>query len=151
MTSTTAHEFAAAAAFADRLPTATRTTPRPAASAGETGDAIIVSSVGDTSAALAVMILDEAALLGVADRLRDALEAAAATFGPSVLGEPAVGDASALFSHPAAQVFDLVEEDGRTIGRLAVRITQPQTASPRRLSGSPGSRWTSPWRWAAPA
>jgi flagellar motor switch protein FliN len=139
MTSTTAHEFAAAAAFADRLPTATRTMPRPAAGAGETGDAVIVSSVGDTSVALAVMILDEAALVGgdpeasLADRLRDALEAAAATFGPSVLGEPAIGDASALFSHPAAQVFDLVEEDGRTIGRLAVRISQSHTASPRRL------------------
>lgn len=138
MTSTTAHESAAAAAFADRLPTATRTTARPATGSGETGDALTVSSVGDTSAALAVVILDESALLGdpsalLADRLRDALDAAAAAFGPSVLGEPVVGDASALFSHPAAQVFDLVDETDRTIGRLAVRISQTRTASPRRL------------------
>ena len=53
MTSTTTHEAAAAAAFADRLPTASRITARPGTSAGETGDAVIVSSVGDTSAALA--------------------------------------------------------------------------------------------------
>jgi len=138
MTSTTTHESAAAAAFADRLPTATRTTARPSTGSGETGDALTVASVGDTSAALAVVILDESALLGdptalLADRLRDALDAAAAAFGPSVLGEPVIGDASALFSHPAAQVFDLVDESERTIGRLAVRISQTRSASPRRL------------------
>lgn len=138
MTTTTTHEFAAAAAFADRLPTATRTTVQPSTSSGDTGDALMVSSVGDTSAALAVVMLDESALLGdpeadLADRLRDALDAAATAFGPSVLGEPVIGDASALFSHPGAQVFDLVDETGRTIGRLAVRISQTRTASPRRL------------------
>lgn len=138
MTSTTTHESAAAAAFADRLPTATRITARPSTASGETGDALTVSSVGDTSAALAVVILDESALLGdpavlLADRLRDALDAAAAAFGPSVLGEPVIGDASALFSHPGAQVFDLVDESERTIGRLAVRISQTRSASPRRL------------------
>jgi len=138
MTSTTTHEAAAAAAFADRLPTASRTTARPTSGSGETGDALMVSSVGDTSAALAVVIFDESALLGdpvasLADRLRDALDAAAAAFGPSVLGEPVVGDASALFSHPSAQVFDLVDESGRTLGRLAVRISQTRAASPRRL------------------
>lgn len=138
MTSTTTHESAAAAAFADRLPTASRTTARPTTGSGETGDALMVSSVGDTSAALAVVILDEAALLGdpaasLADRLRDALDAAATAFGPSVLGEPVVGDASSLFSHPSAQVFDLVDESGRTLGRLAVRISQTRAASPRRL------------------
>ncbi len=138
MTTTTTHEFAAAAAFADRLPTASRTTAQPSTSSGETGDALMVSSVGDTSAALAVVMLDESALLGdadadLADRLRDALDAAATAFGPSVLGDPVIGDASALFSHPAAQVFDLVDEAGRTIGRLAVRISQTRTASPRRL------------------
>ncbi len=138
MTSTMTHEAAAAAAFADRLPTATRTTAHPASGSGETGDAVMVSSVGDTSAALAVVIFDESALLGdpetpLADRLRDALDAAAAAFGPSVLGEPTVGDASALFSHPNAQVFELADETGRTIGRLAVRISQTRAASPRRL------------------
>lgn len=138
MTSTMTHEAAAAAAFADRLPTATRTSARPSNGSGETGDALMVSSVGDTSAALAVVMLDESALLGdadssLADRLRDALDAAATAFGPSVLGEPSIGDASGLFSHPAAQVFDLVDEGGRTIGRLAVRISQTRAASPRRL------------------
>ncbi|MCZ4068670.1 flagellar motor switch protein FliN [Microbacterium sp. NE2HP2] len=139
MTSTTTHEAAAAAAFADRLPTASRITARPGTSAGETGDAVIVSSVGDTSAALAVVVLDESALLGadaalpLPERLRDALDAAATAFGPSVLGEATIGDASALFAHPAAQVFDLVDEDARVIGRLAVRVSHPAAASPRRL------------------
>lgn len=138
MTSTTTHEFAAAAAFADRLPTAARTTVRPSAGVGETADAVIVTSVGDTSVALAVVILDESVLVDGSDaplteRLRGALDAAAAAFGPSLLGEPALGDASDLFSHPAAQVFDLVDDAGRSIGRLAVRVTQARPASPRRL------------------
>lgn len=139
MTSTTAHEFAAAAAFADRLPTVTRTTARPSTGSGETGEALMVTSVGDTSAALAVVMLDDSVLVGddleapLAERLRDALDAAATAFGPSVLGEPVMGDASALFSHPAAQVFDLVDETDRIVGRLAVRISQTRSASPRRL------------------
>jgi len=95
--------------------------------------------VGDTSAALAVVMLDDSVLVGddleapLAERLRDALDAAATAFGPSVLGEPVMGDASALFSHPAAQVFDLVDETDRIVGRLAVRISQTRSASPRRL------------------
>ncbi len=139
MTSTTAHEFAAAAAFADRLPTAGKTTVRPSSLSSETGDAVIVSSVGDTSAALAVLILDESALVDgsahapLTERLHDSLEAAATAFGPCVLGAPVMGDASSLFSHPSAQVFDLVAPDERTIGRLAVRVTHSRTASPRRL------------------
>ncbi len=139
MTSTTAHEFAAAAAFADRLPTATPTTARPSSGSSETGDAVIVSSVGDTSAALAVVMLDESVLVDgnpgvpLTERLHESLDAAATAFGPSVLGEPVTGDASALFSHPAAQLFDLVDENDRTIGRLAVRISQTRSASPRRL------------------
>lgn len=139
MTSTTAHEFAAAAAFADRLPTASRTSARPSTGSSETGDAVMVSSVGDTSVALAVIVLDESALI-VDDahaplpvRLHEAFDAAAATFGPGVLGEPTVGDASALFADATAQVFDLVDEAGRTLGRLAVRVTRSQSASPRRL------------------
>lgn len=138
MTSTTAHEFAAAAAFADRLPTATPTRARPAATASEAGDAVIVSSVGDTSASLAVVIFDEAVLVGgsgepLAERLHTALDAAAAAFGPAVLGEPVLGEAAALFAHPAAQVFDLIDPDDRTIGRLAVRLSHAPTSSSRRL------------------
>ncbi|MCR2813990.1 flagellar motor switch protein FliN [Microbacterium sp. zg.Y1090] len=139
MTSTTAHEFAAAAAFADRLPTAGRTTARPSTGSSENGDAVMVSSVGDTSAALAVVILDESALVDgdpaipLTERLHQSLDAAATAFGPCVLGEPVIGDASALFADPAATVFDLVDSSDRTIGRLAVRVTHGRAASPRRL------------------
>jgi flagellar motor switch protein FliN/FliY len=35
-----------------------------------------------------------------------------------------------VFSHPAAQVFDLQAEDGRVIGRLAVHVTQSPASAP---------------------
>lgn len=139
-TTTTVPESAAAAAFAARLPTAGRTGIRPSHSSGDTGDAVIVSSVGEVSAEIAVQLLDASALVDgsaeapLTERLHDALESAASALGPCVLGEPVVGDASALFSHPSVQVYDLVDETDRTIGRLAVRVTRAAAAaSSRRL------------------
>ena len=35
-----------------------------------------------------------------------------------------IDDASPIFSDPHAQVFDLQDADGRTIGRFAIRITR---------------------------
>ncbi|GEK86909.1 flagellar motor switch protein FliN [Microbacterium aerolatum] len=130
MTSTTAYETAIAAAFAARLPTAAPTTVQPSRSSGDTGDAVVVSFVGEASAELAVQILDPLALVDglpdapLADRLVDALEASTSALGPGALGEARIGDASAIFSHPAAQLFDLQDETDRTIGRIAVRVTQ---------------------------
>jgi flagellar motor switch protein FliN/FliY len=135
VTSTTAFESAVAAAFAARLPTAAPVVARASQASGDTGDAVVVSYVGEASAELAVQLLDPEALVdGLAGielpaRLHDALEAAASALGPGVLGEPTVGDASQLFSHPLPQVFDLRDDADRTIGRLAVRITRSAPAA----------------------
>jgi len=132
---TTAHESALAAAFAARLPTTSPVSAQPSQASGDTGEALMASYVGDTSAELAVLVLDPAALADgvpeapLGDRLHDALDAAVATLGPGVLGPATSGDASALFSHPQAQIFDLREAGGRTVGRLAVRITRMSPAA----------------------
>lgn len=135
MTSTIAYESAVAAAFAARLPTAAPTVAQASQASGDTGDAVIVTYVGEASAQLAVQILEADALIDglseapLTDRLQGALEAAVVALGAGRLDEATMGDASAVFSHPAAQLFDLQDESGRTIGRLAVRITRsPQTA-----------------------
>jgi len=138
VTSTTAYESAVAAAFAARLPTAAPTSIRPSLSSGDTGDAVIVSFVGEASAELAVQVLDPLVLVDglsgapLADRLLDALESASGALGPGALSAPITGDASAIFSHPAAQLFDLQDDSDRTIGRIAVRVTQ----SPARAVGA---------------
>ncbi|MEJ1921901.1 flagellar motor switch protein FliN [Microbacterium sp. KHB019] len=145
MTTTTAYESAVAAAFAARLPTAAPTGVRPSRSSGDTGDAVVVSFVGEASAELAVQILDPLTLVDglpdapLADRLLDALEASATALGPGALGEARIGDASAIFSHPAVQVFDLLDDTERTIGRLAVRVTQ-LPSNDRTGSGATSSR-----------
>ncbi|MDT0156360.1 flagellar motor switch protein FliN [Microbacterium sp. ARD32] len=136
MTSTIAYESAVAAALASRLPTATPTVAVASQASGDTGDAVIVGYVGEASAQLAVQILEADALIdGLADaplveRLHGPLEAAVAALGAGRLDDATVGDASAVFSHPAAQVFDLQDQDGRVIGRLAVRITHSPVAAP---------------------
>ena len=130
MTITTAHEAAVAAAFAARLPTAVPVAAHAAQSSGDTGDAVVVGYIGETSAQLAVQILDADALVDglgeapLADRLHGALDAATEVLGAGTLGEASVEDASHIFAHPLAQVFDLQDGSGRTIGRLAVRITR---------------------------
>ncbi|SDH36189.1 flagellar motor switch protein FliN [Microbacterium sp. 77mftsu3.1] len=136
---TPAHE-SAAAAFADRLPTAAPTTVRPAGVASETGDAVVISAIGETSADIAVIILDEAALADgsesspISERLHTALEAAAGAIGPGTFGAPQVTDASGVFADPTASVYDLLGKGDKLIGRLAVRITRTgatSTSDPR--------------------
>jgi flagellar motor switch protein FliN/FliY len=142
VTSITAYESAVAAAFAARLPTAAPTTVRPSRSSGDTGDAVVVSFIGEAGAELAVQVLDPLVLVDglsdapLADRLIDALEASTGALGPGTIGEIRTGDASAIFSHPAAHLFDLQDETDRTIGRIAVHVTHsPASAAPssRRL------------------
>ncbi|MFB7894191.1 FliM/FliN family flagellar motor switch protein [Microbacterium sp. NPDC056044] len=135
MTSTTAYESAIAAAFAARLPTPDPVVAHASQASGDTADAVVVTYVGEASADLAVQLFHPDALVdGLADaalpaRLHDALDAAAGALGPGVLGEPAVGDASALLAHPLTQVFDLRDTAERTVGRLAVRITRAPASS----------------------
>jgi flagellar motor switch protein FliN/FliY len=144
VTSTTAHESAVAAALAARLPTAAPVTARAAQASGDTGEAVVVGYIGQTSAQIAVQILDTAALVDgmgdapLSDRLHAAMDAAAGALGPGTLGDATVQDASGIFAHPLAQVFDLQDETGRTIGRLAVRITH--TTGDADPLGSPSRR-----------
>ncbi|MBT2485031.1 MULTISPECIES: flagellar motor switch protein FliN [unclassified Microbacterium] len=142
MTSTTTYESAVAAAFAAQLPTAAPTVARASQVSGDTGEAVVVQFIGEASAQVAVQIFDTEALIDglasapLADRLRDALEASVSALGSGALGEAAIGDASAAFSDPQAQVFDLQDPTGRTIGRLAVNVTRspaPVSTSSRRL------------------
>ena len=135
MTLTPAHESAVAAAFAATLPTAGLTVTRASQPSGDNGDAVVAAYVGESSGRLAVQILDPLVLVdGLADaplpqRLRGALEAAAAALGAGTLGELTVQDAAPIFSDPLAQVFELQDESGRPIGRLAVRITRAPAAT----------------------
>lgn len=142
MTSTTAYESAVAAAFADRLPTASPVIARAAEGSGDTGEAVIVHHVGEASADIAVQILAPESLVdGLGDRtlperLGGSLEAAAAALGPGALSTAATGDASTLFADPLSQVFELVDAAGAVAGRMAVRITRTPvsaTKASRRL------------------
>ena len=143
MTSTIAHESAVAAAFADALPTSTPVSARAARASGDTGEALVASFIGTTSAQLAVQILDLPALVDgladapLADRLHTALAAAAGALGSGTLSETRVEDASGIFAHPLAQLFDLQDASERTIGRLAVRITHQSTEA---AAGAPTRR-----------
>jgi len=130
MTSITAQGSVAAAAFVDRLPTAKPATPRPSKPGADTGDAVMVTTIGDTSAEIAVIILDSDALVSgdpnstIVDLLHDSLEAAASSFGPGVSAAPTVGDASDVFSSPASEVFDILDDSARVIARFAVRVSR---------------------------
>ena len=140
MTSTTAYESAVAAAFAARLPTADPILARASEATGDTADAVMAAYIGEASAELAVQVFDADALvdglpdLALPERLRDALESAAAALGPGVLGAISSGDASALLAHPHTQVFDLRDGTDRAIGRLAVRITRSPASAPASTS-----------------
>jgi flagellar motor switch protein FliN/FliY len=144
VTSTTAHESAVAAAFAASLPTAAPVTAHAAQASGDTGEAVVVGYIGQTSAQIAVQILDPAVLVDgmgdapLPDRLHAAMDAAAGALGPGTLGEASMQDASGIFAHPLAQVFDLQDGAGRTVGRLAVRITH--TTGDADPLGSPSRR-----------
>jgi flagellar motor switch protein FliN/FliY len=142
VTSTTTYESAVAAAFAAKLPTAAPVVARASQVSGDTGDAVIVQFVGEASAQLAVQLFEPESLVDglggapLADRLRDALEASASALGSGALGEATLGDASALFTDPLAQLFDLQDDTDRTIGRLAVIVTRAPvgvSSSSRRL------------------
>ncbi|WEO78989.1 flagellar motor switch protein FliN [Cryobacterium sp. SO2] len=102
--------------------------------------AVLASFVGATSADLAVLLADPAALDAAAgaesglvsrdDVLRPALEQAAGTLGLGVLGDARVDDATTLFHDQETVVFDLVG-DGVTVGWFAIRLRRSTAAAQR--------------------
>ena len=94
--------------------------------------AVTASFVGSVSADLAVVLNSadasvadvagtDSPVVSAADVLRPALEAASSTLGAGVLGETRTEDASALFGHMDATVFEL-RGPGGTAGWFAVRL-----------------------------
>lgn len=102
--------------------------------------AVVAAFVGVTSADLAVVLADPAALDAAAgsdsglvsreDVLRPALERAAGTLGLGVLGDARVDDAGALVHDLETVVYDLVG-DGVTVGWFAIRLRRTIAAGPR--------------------
>lgn len=130
-----------AEALADAFPSATRPKAVPAheplVAAELVANAVIATFVGDRSADLAIVVGDPGTLADaaggdlvvLADVLRPALEAAAATIGTGLLGDAAEGDAAGLFGDPDAEVYELTTRDG-VIAWLAVRLRDAPTAAP---------------------
>lgn len=129
-------QTAAVEALLDVLPTVSRLRAEPcsgAALAGRLGTAAVASFVGVTSADLAVVLADPAALDSASgldstlvsrqDVLRPALESASGVFGIGVLGDTRAEDATALFADPETRVFELTG-DGQVAGWFAVRLRE---------------------------
>lgn len=127
---------AAAQAMVALLPSATPVTAARAGApvpAQSTLEAVTASFVGAVSADVSVALLDPAALSGPAQNgkpvvslhniLRPALESAAGTLGPGVLGESHTEDAGTLFTDEETVVFELTA-GAAMIGWFAVRIRE---------------------------
>jgi len=130
-----------AEALAESFPSAARPRAVPAhevlVAAELAAHAVIATFVGDRSADLAIVVGDPATLADaagsdrvvLADVLRPALEAAAATIGTGLLGEIREGDAAGLFGDPEAEVYELTTHDG-VIAWLAVRLREAPPVTP---------------------
>lgn len=132
-TTTTLHQ-AAADALVQHLPTTAVLTPnhtlQVGAIANKVGGALSASFVGESSADIALVLLDSQALQDAAgtdsvvspgDVVRPALDAASAVLGTGVLGDVVEGDAAALFNDREAVVFELTGDDG-VAGWFAIRV-----------------------------
>lgn len=139
--------LAAVEALLTVLPTPSILTAVPATGAavasrfgGTVAPAVLASFVGATSADLAVVLADPAALDAAAgadgglvsreDIVRPALERAAAALGLGVLGDARIDDATALFLDPETQVFDLAAH-GEAQGWFAIRLRRNGTGLPQ--------------------
>lgn len=100
-----------------------------------TSGAILASYVGETSADLALVLLDTAFLAkasGTKTRVKPtdvivpALQASASVLGVGVLSDAVEGDAAALFADPDSQIFELLS-DGDALGWYVIRL-RSQTA-----------------------
>lgn len=136
MTTTATRHEAAAHALATLIPAATPVTAAPVTGAvpsSAASAAITASFVGAISADMAVALLEDAlpgvpagsdpAAVSLPDVVRPAMESAAGTLGPGVLGESRTEDASALFADAESAVFELAGH-GTTAGWFAIRTRE---------------------------
>jgi len=133
----TALSTSAVSALTDSLPT-----PLPygsniitdrSALAGKVSGAVSATFVGSASADVALVLLDDSAMMEAAgaesplvsasDVLRPALEAATGVLGAGVLGEARVEDATALFNDKDTVVFELIS-GGTAAGWFAIRVRE---------------------------
>ena len=117
---------------------ATSIAPTPLPAAADT--AILASYVGETSADLALVLLDTAFLAkasGTKSRVKPtdvivpALQASASALGVGVLSDAVEGDAAPMFADADSQIFELLS-DGETLGWYLIRLrsqTIPVTGS----------------------
>lgn len=101
--------------------------------AGKVSGAVTATFVGSASADVALVLLDDAAMMEAAgaesplvsasDVLRPALEAATGVLGAGVLGEARVEDATALFNDKDTVVFELIS-GGTAAGWFAIRVRE---------------------------
>jgi flagellar motor switch protein FliN/FliY len=110
-----------------------------------TTSAILASWVGETSADLALVLIDTAfldeasgskTLVKPTDVIVPALQESAGVFGTGVLSDAVEGDASVLFSDPEADIFELLVADD-VIGWYIVRLRSelPPAASAKSIEG----------------
>ena len=107
--------------------------------------AILASWVGETSADLALVLIDTAflaeasgskSLVKPTDVVVPALQESAGVLGTGVLSDAIEGDASVLFSDPEADIFELLVADD-VVGWYIVRLRSelPPTASAKSIEG----------------
>jgi flagellar motor switch protein FliN/FliY len=110
-----------------------------------TSTAILASWVGEVSADLALVLLDSGflaeasgsqTLVKPTDVIVPALQESASVFGTGVLSDAVEGDATALFTDPEADIFEL-EVSGEAIGWYVVRVRSEAlpAATPRNIEG----------------
>ena len=107
--------------------------------------AILASWVGETSADLALVLIDTAflaeasgskSLVKPTDVVVPALQESAGVLGTGVLSDAIEGDASVLFSDPEADIFELLVADD-VVGWYIVRLRSelPPAASAKSIEG----------------
>lgn len=133
-------------ALVDALPTTVRlraSTADAASATGAFGEAVVATFVGAESTDLALVLLEQpdlsalaetgAANLSATDTLRPALEAAAATLGPGVLGDARIDNAGGWVTEETTALYALSDGDA-TVGWFAIRSRA--ASHPARRSGA---------------
>ncbi|WP_110588064.1 FliM/FliN family flagellar motor switch protein [Microbacterium suaedae] len=133
----TFHATAVAAAIAAKMPFDFPVIPTPSTDPSAAGEAITAAFAGNPGASISIIVTDEERLTDgsaggeLSDRLHSVFEAAVAVLDEGTLGELRQSSAADLFTAVGAQRFDLVDADGNTVARAAIRIDgSAETAKP---------------------